>query len=291
MSQAHHTATVACGDVTLFYRRFGAPGATPIIILHGANYYDSADWIDVATRLATDRQLAAFDARGFGRSTWSPSKDYSINAQLADVAAVLDDLGWAKAIIMGASRGGAFGVTFAAEYPERTAGYIAVDFVPDTAIRHPGTPIHLERSIGHKPRVFPTIEAAQKAMSRHRDTPPGSPAHKRLMDILTPVEGGYITGLRDPDFWNPIPTTPHRWRTELTFHIDLWKELAKVSVPVLFVKATRSEAGHAPDALDRLRRDFPQAHVTQVDGVHDVAASAPDELIDRVRTFLTATGL
>lgn len=44
-------------------------------------------------------------------------------------------------------------------------------------------------------------------------------------------------------------------------------------------------------ALDRIRREFAQAHVTQVDGGHDVAAGQPDQLIDRVRNFLAATSL
>ena len=37
------TGTVRSGDIDLFYRVFGKPGATPIVIFHGANYYDSAD--------------------------------------------------------------------------------------------------------------------------------------------------------------------------------------------------------------------------------------------------------
>jgi pimeloyl-ACP methyl ester carboxylesterase len=291
MNPAHQTASVASGDVTLFYRRFGSPGRTPIVILHGANYYDSADWIDVASRLASDREIVAFDARGYGRSTWSPSKDYSIDANLADVVAVLDDLGWRSAIIMGASRGGAFGVAFAGQFPDRTAGYIAVDFVPDIAIRHPGSPIQLTQTINNKPRVHATVEDALNATSRDKNAPPGSPARLRFEETLKPVEGGYIIGYRDPDFWNPIPTTPGRWPTNLTFAIDLWKELAKVKVPVLFIKAVGSASGHDPGALDRIRREFPQAHVTQVDGGHDVAAGQPDQLIDRVRTFLAATSL
>ena len=38
----HRTARVNSGDVTLFYRIFGKPGATPVLILHGSNYYDFA---------------------------------------------------------------------------------------------------------------------------------------------------------------------------------------------------------------------------------------------------------
>jgi esterase len=290
-NRAHQTATVPSGDVTLFYRLFGQAGATPIVILHGANYYDSEDWIDVASALASDRQIVAFDGRGYGRSTWSPSKDYSINAQLGDVLAVLDTLGWSKAVIMGASRGGAFGLVFTAQFPERTAGYIGVDFYPDIAIRHPGTPIQKTQTINNKPRVHPTVEAALQATSRDRNVPPGSPARRRLEAILKAVDGGYILGLRDPDFWNPIPTTPGRWRTDLTFEIDLWRELAKVKVPALFIKAVDSQAGHATDSVDRLRQEFPHIHRAEVSGGHDVSASAPDQLIDRVRRFLAATSL
>jgi pimeloyl-ACP methyl ester carboxylesterase len=289
-NKEHLTATVASGDVTIFYRLFGRPGATPIVILHGANYYDSADWIDVASELADGRQVVSFDGRGYGRSTWSPTKDYSINAQLGDVLAVLDDLRWDKAIIMGASRGGAFGLVFAAQFPERTAGYIGVDFYPDSAIRHPGTPIQTTQTTNNKPRVHPTLEAALQATSRDRNVPPGSPARQRLEEITKPVDGGYILHLRDPDFWNPIPTAPGRWRTDLTFEIDLWNELAKVKAPVLFIKAVDSRAGHAADSVDRLR-EFPHVHRAEVNGGHDVAASAPDQLIDRVRQFLAATSL
>ena len=44
----HRTETIRSGDVDLFARAFGepgAPGATPILILHGSNYFDSYDWI------------------------------------------------------------------------------------------------------------------------------------------------------------------------------------------------------------------------------------------------------
>jgi len=204
---------------------------------------------------------------------------------------VLDDLLWDKAIVMGASRGGAFGLAFAGQFPGRTAGYIAVDFVPDIAIRHPGSPIQLTQTIGNTPRVHASVEDALKATSRDKNAPPGSPERRRFEEVLKKVEGGYILGQRDPDFWNPIPTAPGRWPTNLTFQIDLWQELAKVKVPVLFIKARASASGHDPGALDRIRREFPQAQVTQVDGGHDVAAGQPDQLIDRVRSFLAATGL
>ena len=84
----HKTGRVNSGDVSIFYRAFGGNGRTPMVIMHGANYFDSYDWIGVAGALATDRAVAVFDRRGWGESTWSPSKDYSLDAHMSDALAV-----------------------------------------------------------------------------------------------------------------------------------------------------------------------------------------------------------
>src|SRR5215470_16294630 len=96
MAVAQRTGRLNSGDVSLFYRLFGSPGATPIIILHGSNYYDSYDWINVATALASDREVIVHDKRGWGESTWSPSKDYSYDAFLDDALAVIGMMNLAK---------------------------------------------------------------------------------------------------------------------------------------------------------------------------------------------------
>ena len=56
---------------------------------------NSYDWIGVAGALASDREVVAFDRRGWGESTWSPSKDYSIDAHVGDMLAVIvhDEMG------------------------------------------------------------------------------------------------------------------------------------------------------------------------------------------------------
>jgi esterase len=85
----HRTGTIDSADVSLFYRHFGAPGARPVLIVHGANYYDSRDWVDVAAALSRDREVVAWDMRGFGESTWSANKDYSHDAIIGDMTRIL----------------------------------------------------------------------------------------------------------------------------------------------------------------------------------------------------------
>ena len=88
----HRIGRVNSGDVSVFYRAFGSRGATPIIIMHGANYFDSYDWIGVAGALSSNREVVAIDRRGWGESTWSPSKDYSLDAHVADAVAVVSSI-------------------------------------------------------------------------------------------------------------------------------------------------------------------------------------------------------
>ena len=120
MAYEHRTGRVNSGDVTLFYRVFGKAGATPILILHGSNYYDSVDWIEVASALATDREVVVPDRRGWGDSTWSPSKDNSLDALLDDMLAVMGVMKWPKAIVMGHSGAGPTIISFAVNFPQMT---------------------------------------------------------------------------------------------------------------------------------------------------------------------------
>jgi pimeloyl-ACP methyl ester carboxylesterase len=61
------------------------------------------------------------DARGHGSSAPPSDGDYSYGALAGDLAAVLDDLGLERAVLVGASMGAHTAVRFALERPERVA--------------------------------------------------------------------------------------------------------------------------------------------------------------------------
>src|SRR5262245_66685531 len=107
---------VNSGDVSLFYRVFGAAGRTPMLIMHGANYFDSYDWIGVAAALAGDREVASYDKRGFGESGWSPSKDYSADANMGDTLAVIGKPAWPRPTVIGHSAPGRLPTPFPADF-------------------------------------------------------------------------------------------------------------------------------------------------------------------------------
>jgi pimeloyl-ACP methyl ester carboxylesterase len=278
---AHRTGTVRSGDVNLFYRVFGKPGATPVLIFHGANYYDSADWIEVGSGIATDREVVAFDTRGFGGTGPSPSKDYTLDAHMGDATGLLDHLKWRKVVAIGHSMGGGRSILFSSRFPERVAGLVIVDHCPGRGGGTPGA----KQSVGNKPPVFATVEAAQKEMSRDANTPPGSKARARLDQILKAVPGGY-TFPRDPDYMNPVPIGGDGRKPKIVVE-DMWKELAAVRCPILLVRAIKSDRYDAA-ALAKIAREYPKIERIDVDCGHDVAGGAPEALIAAVREFVKA---
>ena len=276
----HRTGTVQSGDVRLFYRLFGEAGETPVVIIHGANYYDSADWIVVAAALAGDRQVVSADTRGFGESGRSASKNYSLDALTGDVDALLDHLGWPQAIIMGHSMGGRTAIVHGARFSERAAGVIIVDHCPGRG----GSAARPAQSVGKKQEVFASVEAAQKVMSRDPDAPPGSAARARLEQFLKPVEGGFSFP-RDPDFGNTVPLGAGDDDAPKIQVASTWDELAAIRCPTLIVRATKSDRYGEAD-LERVRTEFPRIRLIEVDCGHDVANGAPGPLIDGVLQFL-----
>jgi pimeloyl-ACP methyl ester carboxylesterase len=96
-----------------------------VLVVHGGPgmNYDYLD--DAVTELAARYTVATFQQRGLAPST--TEGEYTIDEAVADVAAVLDGLGWDTAYVMGHSWGGHLVFHVAAAIPERVAGVLSVD--------------------------------------------------------------------------------------------------------------------------------------------------------------------
>lgn len=282
------TGRVSSGDVSIFYRSFGVKGRTPIIIMHGANYFDSYDWIGVASALASDREVVAFDRRGFGESSWSPSKDYSLDAHMSDALAVVSKMGWDRAIFMGHSAGTRVAIALAANFPAKSAGLIVIDQIepPRGGGQAP--------TIGRPPTIFPSIEAAMANFAKLNNPPRIAGDRERAQNALTKVESGYMLK-RDPDSGN---TTPIGEAAQVPRSPpgDVWKHLAAVQAPILLVYGLKSDRWDKsgryqdPAVLERLTREYPKISIATVDAQHDIPHQAPDALIAHVRKFAAILG-
>ena len=276
---AHTSHFVPSGDVTLHYRLFGKPGATPMLLLHGAAYFDSYDWIGVASALSADREVVAMDMRGFGKSSWSPSKDYSTDAKLDDMRAIMADRGWTKIVPMVHSMTGRIGIIFTDTYPELVERLVVVDSATGSN-RGAGEGGPLNAA----PPIYQSIEDLMQSFVRKSQSPRISHDRARAEQAARKVEGGYIL-TRDPDMGSTVPQWPGI-RTPKLNEVAIWDALARIKCQVRVVRGLRSDR-YTPEAIERLK-GYKNLTMTEVDSEHDVPCQAPDALVATVKEFLSA---
>jgi pimeloyl-ACP methyl ester carboxylesterase len=280
---ARMTSRIPSGDVEIAYRRFGRPGKTPVLIVHGLSYF-SYDWIGPASRIASDREVVATDMRGFGDSSWSPDRNYKLETLVADAVSLLDALGWSRVVMMGHSFGGRVALSTAGWHKDRVAGVICVDFAPDLA---PAGRRHTAERIGGQPDVFESVDAAM-AYHGHHDVPQDSPVRARYQAFLKRTEAGYVLR-RDLAFRDNFKRALETGQSA-PVPAFLWPMLSELQVPALVIRASDSDM-FALETLDKVRSINPQVRGIELAGSHDLAGDNPDGLVSAVRTFLEGGGL
>ncbi|MBP1697843.1 MAG: alpha/beta hydrolase fold protein [Deltaproteobacteria bacterium] len=96
-----------------------------ILCVHGITA-NCRFWDCLASALAPRHRVIAMDLRGRGFSD-KPPLGYSIKHHCKDIAALMDDLGLERPVLMGHSLGAFISLVFAAQYPARVDRLILVD--------------------------------------------------------------------------------------------------------------------------------------------------------------------
>jgi pimeloyl-ACP methyl ester carboxylesterase len=272
---------VRSGDVEIFYRKFGKPGRTPVLIVHGLSYF-SYDWIDAASQIAGDREVVAIDMRGFGESDWSTTRDYKLETLSNDVIAVMDGLGWNKAVLMGHSFGGRVCLATAGWKPEHAAGLVCVDFAPDIAA--PGRKYTAQR-IGGQPDVFASVD---EAMIYDHEDPADADRRVRWEAFLKKIDNGYALK-RDLHYRDNFK---HALETGQSAPVPafFWPMLSEMTIPTLVIRGSESNMFEAA-TLDKVKRLNQRAKAIELRGSHDLAGDNPDGLAKAVNVFLGEAGL
>lgn len=103
------------------------PQDGPRILLLHCFGLSSQVWREVMPALAAaGYRVAAYDAFGHGKSEW-PTRRLKLERLGAAAVAVLDELGWSDATLIGSSMGGATALTVAIEAPSRVSHLVLVD--------------------------------------------------------------------------------------------------------------------------------------------------------------------
>lgn len=98
----------------------------PIVLLHGTS--DSLHtWAGWSEDLRSQRRVIRFDLPAFGLTGPDPRNDYSIEAYVRFVTAVVDTLGVKSFVLAGNSLGGQIAWATAVAHPERVVSLVLVD--------------------------------------------------------------------------------------------------------------------------------------------------------------------
>lgn len=117
------TSMLPVDDTALAVTDARGPGR-PVVYLNGA-YASQRPWQPVISELGTGWRHITYDERARGRS--KRSADYSFEACIRDVDAVLDATGVDRPLLVGWSYGAIVAVHWAARNPDRALGVVCVD--------------------------------------------------------------------------------------------------------------------------------------------------------------------
>ncbi|MEU8635489.1 alpha/beta fold hydrolase [Amycolatopsis sp. NPDC048633] len=115
--------TVPVDDTVLAVTDTGGSGR-PVLYLNGA-YASRRSWRRVITELGPGWRHVTYDERARGAS--KRSADYSFEACLRDVDAVVEATGVDRPLLVGWSYGAALAVHWAQRHPDRVSGVVPVD--------------------------------------------------------------------------------------------------------------------------------------------------------------------
>lgn len=259
------------GTLRFHWLEWGAPGAPPLLMLHGgAQTAHSFD--EVAPPLARTRHVVCLDQRGHGDTDWSAR--YRREDFTADVDAVLDHLGWDAAALVGMSLGGLNAMAYAATRPERVRALVVVDVVPSVAPE--GREAIAKQLSVHE---FETFDDAV-AMA-HRFNP------RRTLENIRERLGHSMREFPDG-----------RWRYKFDPGIGggvgdierMWADVRRIRCPTLLVRGAESPILTVA-GMERFLATVPGSRAAEVAGAgHSVMGDNPTGFLAAVAPFLARHG-
>jgi pimeloyl-ACP methyl ester carboxylesterase len=264
---------LTANGLVFHYLDWGTAGRPPMLLWHGFNQ-TAHTWDEFCPRVRQAYHVLAFDQRGHGDTQWAPDKNYTRDAMVDDVAAIVQVLALPPFLLIGMSMGGANAMTYAARYPATVKALILVDVGPE--IKPEGVE-NIRRLVG--PKEWASLDDAVTDI--HRFNPRRSPENirQRLSHSMRQLPSGTWTWKVDEVFRNP--NRPRQRDTE-----GLWEAVRRLQCPTLLINGAESDI-LAPDAAQRMVAAIPRGQLATVPGAgHSVMGDNPEGFYQAVQTFL-----
>lgn len=247
-----------------------------LVLLHGGGQTRHSWHTSAPTFAARGWTTLTVDARGHGDSEWAPDGDYTLDAMVADLHAVVATLD-RPPVLVGASLGGITSLVAQGESPELAAGLVLVDIAPRT---EPAGIKRITDFMGARPDGFATLEEvadAVQAYNPHRKRPGSLEGLKKNVRLH---EDGRWHWHWDPAFLDFGDESSRQVRTD-----RLYAAARSITVPTLLVRGKDSDVVTEEGAAE-LRELIPTARIAEAAAGHMVAGDDNDVFSGRVLAFL-----
>jgi esterase len=272
--------TVQARSMRLHYLDWGGPGKETILFLHGA-HLTAHTWDLVCLALRPRFRCIALDARGHGDSDWAPEGDYSLDAHVGDVTALVRALELNDFFLVGHSMGGGTAVGYAGQNSRRLKALATVDtgprYIEDSA---PRTGHQRMQAFVEGPAELPSIEHFVERAIEFNPKRDRRLLRRSLLYNLRQMPDGTWTwkydraGLRQR---NGAMAERQAKLRELVTHIQC---------PTLVLRGGRSDIFSDEDA-ERFAAALPNGRWRRVeDAGHTIQGDNPRGLVAELKPFL-----
>ena len=240
----------------------------PIVFLPGAGQTRHAWRRAVAVAAELGQYVISLDLRGHGDSAWAPDGDYSLDAFVGDLLAVVATLP-SLPILVGASIGGIASLVAAGESPVPLArGLVLVDVVPSM----PGAGLDRIRAFMSAGGAgFATVDEAAAVISRYLPSRWRPGTNEGLRNNLRRGDDGRFYW-----HWDPAFHAGSAQRAAAGMLERMERATSGIRFPTLLVSGAQSEVVNH-EGVAHLLTLIPQATWTQVAGAaHMVAGDKND---------------
>lgn len=263
----------------LRYLEWGRPDALPVVCVHG--YTSSAEAFNALARRIQDRaHIVAMDVRGHGESAWSPDGAYQYADQAGDLAALVDQLGIERFMLIGTSMGGIIAMVYAGQHGDRLRGLVLNDIGPDVEAGSG----RITQTVGSRPNDFASLD---EAMQYRRETSPITAA--RPLEDQEETARGVLRERPDGRWaWKMDPAyIEQRVKQGPPKRPALWPVLETLQCPTQLVWGTDSDVLSEAQAK-RMVAALPKGELVSVPGIGHVPTLVEPPVLAALDRLLAA---
>jgi pimeloyl-ACP methyl ester carboxylesterase len=233
-----------------------------ILCIHGLTA-NGRCWDLLASSLAPRHKVLAMDLRGRGLSD-SPPSGYSVENHCRDIAALIDDQGLERPVLMGHSLGAFISLVFAAKYPHRVDRLILVDGGGNLSKAQMDRVFAgIKPSLDRLGKVFPDFESYLSPLKQAPFLQPWNSFFETYFRYeVEDVEGGVRSRVHPKHIEEEAGNLKK---------IDSSQFYKKVMTPTLILRATKGMLAEddlvlPEDVAERMVREMPNARKVEVEG-------------------------